>query len=79
MNTILFWVVHILSVLIHARLWYLEYKHCRHREYFWMPGMMSFLFVSMIPVASTLMAFGGSINYVDNIIKELEDKHDRIH
>lgn len=71
MITVLFWVVHIISVLTHARLWYLEYKYCRHRDYFWMPGMIVFLLFSTIPVVSTLMAFAGSIDYVRNVIKEL--------
>lgn len=69
---ILFWVVHIVSIITHARLWYLEYKYCRHREYFGMPGMIFFLLISTVPVVSTFMAFGGSWDYMKNMIEELE-------
>lgn len=72
--TVLFWLVHIASVIMHARLWYLEWKYCRHRSYFWMPGMIFFLLVSMVPGASTLLAMAGSFDYTRNVIEELESK-----
>ena len=72
MIEVLFWIVYIVSVITHIRLWYLEWKYCRHQPYFWMPGMITFLIVGMIPVASTFMAMAGSFDYTRNVIEELE-------
>lgn len=67
-------IAHILAIYVSTYLLLLERKYCKHIDWWCDAGAWVLFIISLIPFIGLLSSIAGCVDYVRNIIEELNRK-----